>query len=754
MAAMSEMKTIAPHASPLPEGPAKEYFTAGQWLALMSIMDTVIPSIHRESPTANNTLPQLVLTDKQYHAAVKRLKGAAVIPPAHLALDDYLNEKPSDIPAFQDLLLRTLVLYSSEDTRRNTAALLSALNTRLGSLLLTGYGTPIHQQPISVRTAILDGWRQSYIPALRRCFKLMTAVGKQIYLKTSATFSGISGFPRAPSHYKPGHTFKYEFLQFPAAPHPEILEVDVVVVGSGCGGAVAAKNISEAGHQVLVVDKSYYYPPSHLPMSELQGGIHLFENGGVVTSDDASINVIAGSAWGGGGTINWSASLQTQDFVRKEWAEDRGLKFFGTSEFQASLDRVCGNMGVGTDRVRHNHGNQKLLEGSRRLGYHAKVVPQNTGGKDHECGHCALGCGAGQKQGPSEAWLPAAAKAGATFIEGFEVQRVLFEERGGVRKALGVEGLWKSRDCHGGVDGPTSERIIRKVIVKAKRVVMACGTLRTPLVLLNSGLTNKHIGRNLHLHPVNFVVGVFKEEVRPWEGAMLTSVCTSFENLDEHGHGVKLEATCMLPSFCLSLMDWRTGLDFKLQALKYRHTNAYIAIGRDRDTGRVYPDPVTGQPKIDYSPSQFDRAHVMTGVLALAKVLYATGAEEIHACIGGGEPFVCHADADTSACTDAHFEAWLKSLEVEGNSTSKTMYSCAHQMGTSRMSTSAAAGVVDPAGRVWGTEGLYVCDASVFPSASGVNPMVTNMAISDWTSRGISRDLGLEQAGKRVTAKL
>jgi choline dehydrogenase-like flavoprotein len=58
------------------------------------------------------------------------------------------------------------------------------------------------------------------------------------------------------------------------------------------------------------------------------------------------------------------------------------------------------------------------------------------------------------------------------------------------------------------------------------------------------------------------------------------------------------------------------------------------------------------------------------------------------------------------------------------------------------MSSTASTGVVDPSGKVWGTEGLYVADASVFPSASGVNPMVTNMAISDWISRGIAKGLG------------
>ncbi len=73
-------------------------------------------------------------------------------------------------------------------------------------------------------------------------------------------------------------------------------------------------------------------------------------------------------------------------------------------------------------------------------------------------------------------------------------------------------------------------------------------------------------------------------------------------------------------------------------------------------------------------------------------------------------------------------------------------------MGTCRMGSNVKHSVVDPNGKVWGAEGLYVADASVFPSASGVNPMVTNMAISDWISRGVARELRRE--GRTESARL
>lgn len=238
--------------------------------------------------------------------------------------------------------------------------------------------------------------------------------------------------------------------------------------------------------------------------------------------------------------------------------------------------------------------------------------------------------------------------------------------------------------------------------------------------------------------------------MRPWEGGILTTVCTSFENLDGHGHGVKLETTVMMPSWFLSFLNWDSGPEFKLKALKFRHMNGFISIARDRDTGRVYKDPKSGGPRIQYSPSKFDRGHVLEGVLALARMAFVTGAEEVHVCISGSKPFIRHPEDSQDESAEelqARFDTWLASIKAIGNAPPAGIFASAHQMGTNRMATHPSQGVVDPQGKVWGVEGLYVADASVFPSASGVNPMVTNMAISDWISRGIGKEMNREKNG-------
>lgn len=249
--------------------------------------------------------------------------------------------------------------------------------------------------------------------------------------------------------------------------------------------------------------------------------------------------------------------------------------------------------------------------------------------------------------------------------------------------------------------------------------------------------------------------------MRPWEGGILTSVCGELENQDGHGHGCKLENMVMLPAWWLTFQPWYGGLEFKLRCAQFQHMVGFISLARDRDSGRVYPDPTDGRCRIAYTPSAFDRQHILEGMLALAKINYVAGASEIFTVTHGVPTFQREAvpadsDAGDAGINDPRFQAWLDLVRKKGLPSPDTAFGSAHQMGTCRMGTSAKNSVVDPRGKVWGTEGLYVSDASVFPSASGVNPMVTNMAISDWISRGIARDLKRhgDVGGAMETARL
>ncbi|KAK3391379.1 hypothetical protein B0T20DRAFT_77893 [Sordaria brevicollis] len=771
---------------------AGEPVSSESWKTLMAIMDAVVPSVQQGA----DSLPPAVsistvnLPKEEYQASLASLRRYAAPSEDRLKQEDlfeaYLAEKPSENPVYERLL-RHILLNVPPAKKRKLEMVLSLLGTRGGSLLLTGYVTPLTSLSIADRTKILHSWRTSALYALRALFKTFTTLGKLVHVRTSACHSPLTGFPTIPASWTANNSFPFDFLDFSSLPSSRTskktgtpiveIETDIVIIGSGCGAGVVTHRLATTfgrNLRILVLEKGQHFDTSHFPMSQEHGLSSLMEAGGVIESEDGSITVTAGATFGGGGTVNWSASLQTQHFVRKEWAQDRKLPFFESEAFQACLDRVCEQMGVSDAKVVPNFGNQVLLEGARRLGYAAKVVPQNCKGEAHDDGHCGAGCWRGEKMGPVNGWYPEATRKGdVRFVQGMKVDKVLFGKekkkgrKGKKKVAVGVTGTWTPT----GKEGKSV-----KVVVKAKKVVVSAGTLWSPVVLMNSGISNPQLGKNLKLHPVNFVTAVFEQETKPWEGACLTSVINSFENLDGKGHGVKIEALCMLPGFALTFLPWVSGLDYKLMVARYRHLNTYFSLARDRDSGHIYRDPESGTPQVVYTPSDYDRANIMVGIIALCKILYIQGAKEIHPSLPGFRPFIRPSSATTppalsgssadalanmdldKAITDPAFLAWLADLKAHGNKPPQTTYASAHQMGTCRMGATASDGVVDPKGRVWGTEGLYVADASVFPSASGVNPMITNMAISDWIAQGMCKELvdeGLAvRAGGDVMARL
>ncbi|KAK6950359.1 hypothetical protein Daesc_008685 [Daldinia eschscholtzii] len=687
---------IAPIPTQLPELKPDTYFSQAQWQILLALVDATVPSIISDSAVTDKK-DHLQIPMSQLEDSYMRIKSSMRHPPDYTKFQQYLQSRPLDNPRFLQAVKR-----------------------------------------------ILEG-----VPDTKVCFA-----------QTDPLLRELSGYTEVADDYKPGPSFDFDFMQFEAGIEIETIDTDVVIVGSGCGGAVCAKVLSEAGHKVIVVDKGYHFPPSQLPMTAEAGVKFLYEGNGALQSVDGSVTILAGSCWGGGGTVNWSVSLHPQGFLRQEWA-DQGLDFFTTQEFQHCIDRVCDFMGVSDAHIRHNHGASVILNGAKKLGWAAKPCPQNTGGAEHYCGHCATGCGSSEKEGPSVSWLPAAARAGAKFIEGFNVSKVLFDETRGMKTAVGILGTWTSRDNNGNIHTPESERVQRQIQIRAKKVVVACGTLNSPLLLMRSGLRNPHIGRHLYIHPVGQMNALFSEDIRGWEGGILTSVCTSFENLDGKGHGVKLEPTSMIPHMFLHGHPWRSALQWKLDALRSRQMNSYIAIARDRDTGRVYPDPHDGRPTVEYSPSALDRKHILAGIIALAKMCYIEGATEIWPFVKSIPSFVRRSKPTTPAAdegddidqgiNDPDFVAWLKNLERTGLNHPDATFSSAHQMGSCRMSAHPARGVVDPEGRVWEARNLYVADASVFPTASGVNPMITTMAIADWIARRVSKDL---TRGEQIRATL
>ena len=740
---------------PLPASLDQETLTEAQWATLSAICEAVVPSIRSGHPSdkgsAHNASYHVVSAeDLERTKAVIRQTTKPDAAERTLE-DDYLCESPTSYPAFKEAVFRFIGRFIDQDSKNGLLFILNALSYRAGALLLTGRSTPVTELSLTERQAILREWSNAYLPMYRDLFRSLTQLTISMWIRTSPTLGRILTYPRTPINHNFGEAFSFDFVQIPPGNDRETIEADIVIVGSGCTGAVAASVLSQAGLSVLVVDKSYYWPPEYLPMTEMDASSNLFHNGGITQVDGGRFSIVSGSCWGGGGTINWSASLHLQHPVRQEWARLSGLPYFTSSAFQADMDAICDVMGVSTEHVVHNSTNKVLMDGARLLGMSAKTVPQNTGGKSHQCGYCTLGCGSCDKRGPTESWLPDAAKHGAKFVEGFKCERVVFDGK----RAVGVRGTWTSR----GSDKlpSTTGAYTRPLFIKARKaVIVASGALATPVLLQESGLTNSHIGAHLKLHPVNLLGAVFPEPTFPWEGSILTGVVTDLENQDGAHHGVKLEANVMMPSWFLPVFPQFSGAEFKSFAAKMRHMTGYISLARDSGEGRIYPCPKEpGRIRVAYDVGKTDRRHIAAGLEALAKITYIKGASEIFVSAPGVPPFVRGAASDPDdGVNDPAFQRWLdgyiRPLVRDGGSARDATFASAHQMGSVRMGSSPRTSAVDGAGRVWGKTGLYVLDTSVFPAASGVNPMITGMGLA----RGIARGIVRAELGGELGAKL
>ena len=480
------------------------------------------------------------------------------------------------------------------------------------------------------------------------------------------------------------------------------LTCDVCIVGSGAGGGAAAGVLAAAGFDVVVLEAGEYYSAKDFDGGEFDGFARMYLNGGASATADQSLGLLAGATVGGGTVVNYSTSFRTPDDVREEWA-GLGVPAFASDEYGASLDAVCERLGVNHEHSTASPRDEVMLRGLEQLGWHWDRMPRNVRGCDQgeRCGQCGMGCPLGAKQSTAVTWLVDAQEAGARIVTATVAEKVRVV--GG--EARGV--VARSADGH-------------RVTVTARAVVAACGAINTPALLKRSGLANSNIGKHLRLHPVTVVWGVFDEEIRPWHGTMQAIYSDEHRHLDG-GYGLKYETAAINPSLLVAFAPWRGGLDHAELMEALPSTLGIGALVRDRDAGEVKVGR-DGQPVVKYALSDYDRGHLRRGVEGAAEVLEAAGARRIYSSHARWVSFVPGATGGR--------DAFMSQADAAGWDAAQVTMGSFHIMGSARMGGDPAASACNPNGETWDVRNLVVCDASCFPTASGVNPMISIESIA------------------------
>lgn len=456
---------------------------------------------------------------------------------------------------------------------------------------------------------------------------------------------------------------------------------DVIVIGSGAGGAPLAERLSSAGLRVAVIEAG------EIVSSESAAAAierHYIDQGmlGSISGGGMSL-VIAGRAVGGTTVINSGTSLRPPAARLEEWDRRAGSRF-ADGALEPYFDAVTERLGIAPVPEHLLDASARLVrKGLDILGREGSFpLPRNAPGCQGSA-RCCFGCPTGSKLSTDRAFLPGAVASGAALLTRTEALHVESDPEGVsvyVRSNTGVRKL------------------------RARTLVISAGAVGTPAVIRRSKLGPwRRAGDGLRIHPASKVFGLMPEPLP--HGGVPQALGYDAPELPR----VKFEGAHTPPSVTATVLSL-SGERHRFWMDHHDHLANFGLMVRDRSEGRVRT--IAGRPRIDYALHEDDARDIGAGLRIAAEALLAAGAERV--------VMPVYAD-DAEICSPRDLDRWQPERFTRKN----LLTSGFHPQGTAAIGS-----LVDADLRLYDTDNVYVCDASVLPQSPGVNPQVSIMALS------------------------
>jgi choline dehydrogenase-like flavoprotein len=485
--------------------------------------------------------------------------------------------------------------------------------------------------------------------------------------------------------------------------HQAVVECDAVVVGTGAGGAVVAKELAERGHAVILLEEGEFHRRDEFGGRASEARVKFYRNRGAVAAIGNTIMpIFMGRMVGGSTAINTGTCFRTPPWILGKWCEELGTDELSPEALDPHFSRV-------EETLRVETANKEVVgsvgtvigRGSDALGWHHFPVRRNAPDCDGQ-GVCDYGCPSDARRSTNISYVPEALKRGALLYTGARAESVSIENG----RAVGI----RARSAR----GKTFE-------VRARVVVLAGGAIPTPLLLLSQGIANKsgQVGRNLSTHPATAVSALFGEPIRAYNAAPQGYCVDQFhkEGILLLGASAPLDiGALMFPFHGRRLMETMEAFD---------RVASFGAMVEDESRGRVRVGP-QGRPLITYWLRGEDIERLRRGMIAIAEIFRAAGATRILPLLPK-LPILAPSEIDR-----------LREIDLSGFDLMLTSF---HPLGTSKMGRDPRTSVIDLDHETHDVRNLFIVDGSAVPGPPAVNPQITIMALATRAAGKISERL-------------